>query len=364
MTVKQSKSEPQTMEALLASATPVKTFTVGQKVQATVLAKTSKSLVLDIGGKSEGVVVDKAFVEARSFADKLNVGDVVTAGVLISEARDGTVILSLREAIQGAAWKKFEKAKEEGTPVAVLGRGASAGGIAVDVDGISGFIPNSQLGREVSRNTQGLVGKYFKAKVIDVDRASNKLVLSEKEVSEEADIKLAKKALLAIKEGEVLKGEVTTVANFGCFVRVIADVDGKHIPVEGLVHISELSWSKVAATSDVVNVGDKVDVKVIGSRDGKLSFSMKQAGKDPWSEADKKYKVETKIKGKVTKLSDFGAFIELEPGIEGLLHLTKIPPGTRLSEGQEINVNIEEIDSKLKKISLGMVLSSKPVGYK
>lgn len=352
------------MAELLASASPVKTFTVGQKVQATVIAKTSKSLILDIGGKSEGVVVDKAFVEARSFADKLNIGDTVTAGVLITEARDGTVILSLREAIHEAAWKKFEEAKKTGTPVAVVGRGTSSGGIAVDVDGINGFIPNSQLGREVSKNPQVLVGKYFKAKVMDVDRLANKLVLSEKEISEEADIKLAKKAMEAIKEGEVLEGEVTTVANFGCFVRVQAPVDGKKVPVEGLVHISELSWSKVAATADIVSVGDKVKVKVIGSRDGKLSFSMKQAGKDPWSEAEKKYKVESKIKGKVTKLSDFGAFVELEPGIEGLLHLTKIPPGTRLEEGQEINVNIEEMDPKMKKISLGLVLSAKPVGYK
>ena len=359
-----SKGEPQSMAELLAGTTPVKSFAVGQKVQGTVVAKTSKSLILDIGGKSEGVLVDKAFVEARAFADKLKIGDVVTASVLISEAKDGTVILSLREAIHEAAWKKLEEAKKNSGEVAVVGRAATPAGISVEVEGISGFIPTSQLGREVNKNTQNLIGKYFKVKVIEVDRTKDKLVLSEKEVSEAEDIKLVKDALAKIKEGDIFDGVVTTVANFGCFVKIEVPSEGKKIPVEGLVHISELAWNKVASVEDVVSLGDKVKVKVISSKEGKLSFSMKQAGKDPWAEVESKYKVDTKIKGKVRRVSDFGSFIELEPGVEGLLHITKTPPGTSLTEGQEVNVVVEEIDTKTKKIALGLVLSAKPIGYK
>lgn len=359
-----SKGEPQTMADLLASVTPIKSFSVGQKVQGTVIAKTPKSLVLDIGGKSEGVLVDKAFIEARAFAGKLNIGDVVTASVLISEAKDGTVILSLREAIQGAAWRKLEEAQKNQTEVAVIGRGASAAGIAVDVEGISGFIPTSQLGKEAIKNAQNLIGKYFKAKVIEVDRAKDKLVLSEKEVSEAEDIKLIKKALSEVKDGDVFDGVVTTVANFGCFVKIEVGAEGKKIPVEGLVHISELAWNKVSSVEDTVSLGDKVKVKVISTKDNRLSFSIKQAKDDPWKEVEKKFAVDTKIKGKVRRVSDFGSFIELEPGIEGLLHITKIPPGTALTEGQEVNVTVEEIDPKMKKISLGLVLSAKPIGYK
>lgn len=360
-----TSSDPQTMEELLASATtPVKTFSVGQKVRAVVLAKNPKSIILDIGGKSEGVVVDKAYSEARGFAETLNVGDEVNASVLISEAKDGTVILSLREAMQGQSWKKLEDAKAKDLAVAVFGKGAVASGVTVDVEGLNGFIPTSQLGREVAKNIQSLVGKYFKAKVVEIDRMTNKLVLSEKEVSEEADIKLIKKALSEIKEGDRFSGVVTTVANFGCFVRIEVPADDKKVSMEGLVHISELSWSKVVNTSEVVTEGDKVEVKVIGVRDNKLSLSMKKAGKDPWEEAEKKYKVDSKFKGKVTKISDFGAFVELEPGIEGLVHLTKIPPGTRLEEDQEVNVFIDEFEPNMKKISLGLVLTSKPLGYK
>ena len=134
--------------------------------------------------------------------------------------------------------------------------------------------------------------------------------------------------------------------------------------VEGLVHVSELAWGKVDKPSDVVSEGQKIKVKVIGLKDGKLALSMRQAQKDPWDEVTDKYKPETRVSGKVTRMSDFGAFVQLEPGIEGLVHLTKIPPGTRLSEGQEIDVYVEEVDAKARKLSLGLVLTKKPIGYK
>lgn len=359
---KSSTKKPQTMADLLAkSAKTSMAFTVGQKVLAKVIAKNPKSIVFDIGGKSEGVVAEKAFTEAKDFIRTLEIGDEVLANVLVTETREGNVILSLRQARLDAAWGKVEKAKKDDSEVAVYAKGANPSGIAVDVEGLDGFIPGSQLSKEAAKNVQNLVGKYFKAKVIEADRLSNKLVLSEKEVSEAEDIKAGKEALKKIKEGEIYDGKVTMVANFGCFVKLA--IPKSDVAVEGLVHISEISWGRIEKVSDYYKDGDKVKVKVIKVTE-KLALSIKQAKKDPWSEAEKKYKKGSNIKGKVTRISDFGVFIELEPGVEGLVHMTKIPPTVRFTEGQEVNCMIEEIDSNVKKISLGLVLTSKPVGYK
>lgn len=360
-----SKSKkPVSMADLLAKAgKKLVSFSVGQKIRAKVIVKTPKGLILDIGGKSEGVVTEKAFIEARDFIKTLKVGDEVLASVLIPESREGSVVLSLRQAMFSASWEVLEKAKNEKEEIVVLGKGINPSGIAVEVEGVGGFIPTTQLGKDVAKNPQSLVGKYFKAVILDVDRLNNKLVLSEKEVSDASDIKAARREMGKIKEGDIYDGVVTTVANFGCFVALPSGV-------EGLVHISEISWGRVGRISDVVAKGDKVKIKVIGKKDMsleagvKLAFSIKQAQKDPWEGVEKKYKPEGKVKGKVVRISDFGVFVELEPGIEGLIHITKIPPATRLSEGLEVNCYIEEIDTKSKRLSLGLVLTSKPLGYK
>jgi ribosomal protein S1 len=362
---KSSNKEPTSMAELLARyGASARGFAKGQKVKAKVTSINSKSVVFDIGGKSEGLVTEKAYIEARDFVKTLKVGDEVVASVLIPENPEGYVILSLREAASEASWQRLEKAKKESNFVVVFVKGVNPSGITVDAEGILGFIPNSQLGKEAAKNTQGLIGKYIKAVPLEVDKSFNKVVLSEKEVSEKEDIKAVKAALATIKEGEIYSGEVTTVANFGCFVKIDAGAKGKKVEVEGLVHVSEMAWGKVDSPSDIVSEGQKVKVKVLGLKDGKLALSMKQAEKDPWDEVAAKYKPEAKVSGKVTRLSDYGAFIEIEPGVEGLVHLTKIPPGTRLSEGQEVNVYVEEVDPKARKISLGLVLTTKPVGYK
>jgi 4-hydroxy-3-methylbut-2-enyl diphosphate reductase len=288
----------------------------------------------------------------------------VKGSVLIPENSEGYVILSLREATQGATWDRLKDAKEKETAINVIVRGAGPSGITVEVEGLIGFIPFSQLGKEASESPQSLIGKNIKAIVIEIEKSSNKVVLSERAVSEAGEMKLAKEALARVKEGEVYDGIVTTVANFGCFVRIDIKEEKGTIPVEGLVHISEISWSKVVSVSDVVKEGDSVKVKVIGIKGGKLSFSMKGAEKDPWENAAKKYPPESKVKGKVIKLTDFGVFVEVESGIEGLIHITSIPPGYRLAVGDEVNCYVQGVDDKAKKLSLGLVLTTKPVGYK
>lgn len=347
-------------DLLAKSKSSIKNLATGQRVRGTVIQKLSKSLIIDIHGKAEGVVAEKAFAEAREYISKLKVGDEVTAIVLVPEMRDGSTLLSLRDAVAGASWKTVEDAYKNKTEVAVFAKNVTSSGVTVDVNGLSGFIPTSQLSKELAKDTSSLVGKAFKAKVIEVDKEKNKLVLSEREVTDAKDIAETKKAISSVKEGEVYEGEVTTVANFGVFVKITVD----KTPVEGLVHISEISWGKVAHPNEVLKLKDKVKVKAIGVKDGKLALSIKQASKDPWGEAEKKYKEEDRITGKVTKVTDFGVFIELEPGIEGLVHITKIAPGKKFNVGDEAKCYIEEINVKNKKISLGLVLTSIPVGYK
>jgi len=361
-----SFKEPSSMADLLAAyGEKARGFSRGQRIKGKVTSISSKSVVLNIGGKSEGLVTEKAFAEARDFVKTLKVGDEVTVAVLIPENPEGYVILSLREASSESSWQRLEKARSGKAPIVAFVKGVNPSGITVDVEGILGFIPNSQLGKEVAKNIQGMIGKYIKVIPLEVDKSFNKVVLSEKEVSEKEDIKAAREALSAIHEGDIYPGEVTTVANFGCFVKIeVPQEKGKKITLEGLVHVSELAWGKVDDPRSFISEGTKVKVKALGAHDGKLALSIKRALEDPWETVASKYKAESKVAGKVTRMSDYGAFVELEPGVEGLVHLTKIPPGTKLSEGQEVNVYIEEVDPKARKLSLGLVLTSKPVGYK
>jgi small subunit ribosomal protein S1 len=353
------------MAELLASAkAPIKRFTIGDKVEGVVLEITPKALVMDIGGKSEGIVAEKAFLEARDFIRQLKVGDKVKGEVIVSENPQGYTVVSLRNSAKDYLWEKINHSYDKGLPISVNVINANPTGLIVDVHGMSGFIPTSQIGREILKNLSNLQGKNVEAVIIDIDRNSNKVVLSEREVSEKELVASEKKAMEQIKEGEIFTGTVTTVSDFGIFVKVSAGKKGKEADLEGLVHISELSWEKVGKPSDDFAVGNKVKVKVIEKRNGKLAFSIKDAKEDPWITISEKYKAEMQVKGKVVKLSDFGVFVRLEPGIEGLVHMTKIPPTMKINIGDELNCTVEEVNPKEKRISLGLVLSAKPLGYK
>ena len=364
---KSSSRESSSMEELLKKySTGHVGLSMGDKVRGRILAIEKGRVIIDIGGKSEGLVAEKAYNEAEKYIRTLKVGEEVDATVLIPETPDGFTILSFRRAAEDAAWRKVEEAQEGKTPIVVHGKNVTSAGLIVEVFGLSGFIPNSQLGKQVSKDKNALVNAVFQARVIDVDRAQSKVILSEKEISEAEDIELGRKAFKVIREGEVFDAEVTTIYDFGCFVKIEAE-PGKgepKVPLEGLVHISELSWDKVDVPLKVIKIGDKVKVKLLAKKDGKLAFSIKQVQSDPWDKIEEKYQKDERTKGTVVKQSDFGIFIQLEPGIEGLVHITRIPPGKNFKLGDEVNVYVEEIDKKEKKISLGLVLTEKPVGYK
>lgn len=357
--------EPRTMEDLLSAyGGTFSGMSVGTKVKGVVTEKSKGRLVLDIGSKNEGLVAERAYKETEDYIKTLSVGDEIEGTVLVSETSDGYTIISLRHSAANAIWDSIEKVKNDLTPVDVEVKGVVPSGLTVFYSGLTGFIPTTQLGKEAFKNSQSLIGKKIKAVIIDFDREVKKIIFSEKEVSEKEELEDIRNAMKDLVEGDVFDGEVTTIYDFGCFVKIDIVKGNKKVPLEGLVHVSELEWKKVERPDDVVKVGDKVKVKLIGRRNSKLAFSIRQTKDDPWSKVLDKYEKEKEYKGEVVKVSDFGVFVSLEPGVEGLVHITKIPPDKKLHAGEEVNVYVEDIDEQEKRLSLGLVLTEKPVGYK
>jgi len=357
-------SEPQTMDELLAeSGQKLYGRKVGEMVEGIVTEKTNRAIYLDIGGKTEGMVIDREMKAARDFIKGLNVGDKVTAVVTQSENDRGHPLLSLKKAAMTSVWAEFEEKLKTREIMKVKGREVNRGGLVVEVKGVQGFIPSSQFGSQYSGKMDELVGKDLEAKLIEVDREKNRLILSEREVSEATLLKEQEKALESIKTGEEFSGEITGVMPFGYFVKITGK---KKIPLEGLVHISEISWEKVDDPSKYYKQGDRVKVKVLAveKKSGRLNLSIKQLLPDPWDEIEAKYKPDAKVKGEVVRLAPFGAFVNLGPGIEGLIHISKIPAEHSIKPGDKVDCYIESIDKQQRRISLGLVLKEKPVGYK
>lgn len=351
-----------TMEELLANVgyTP-KGLSRGETVTGTVVEYGAKALVLDIGAKSEGLVVDREFEAAKAYIKTLKPGDKVEAVVVTPEGEGGYTLLSLRETGEDFVWKAMEAKLKSGEETEAKVESATRGGLTVTVMGIDGFVPSSHLGGDLSQNPAGAVGKNITVRVIEIDRAKGRVVASEKAVSQAEFLQKQVETLEKIEKGEKFVGRVTKIMNFGMFVEVVKS----EIPVEGLVHLSEVAWGRTAEPSELYAEGDEVLVIVIGKENNKLALSIKQLQEDPWAGAIGKYKKDDHVKGKVTKVGDFGAFIELEPGVEGLIHSTRLTAEARvISEGEEVNVVIEDVDEKNHKLSLGLVLTSVPVGYR
>jgi len=352
-----SKKVPSTMEELLAATGyTIKTFKRGDVVEGTVTELAGRTVFVDVGGKMEAVVAEGEYETSKDYLRALKPGDKITGVVVSPESDSGQIILSLRRAVEDSRWKALEKAHEDDEIIEVKVKEATRGGLLVETDGAYGFIPSSQLSREVGDK------QVLKVKVIEVDRAENRLVMSEKAVTEAVEIEARKKALGVVKNGEIYDGVVTGLVPFGAFVEIKIKKD----VLEGLVHISEISWEKVDDVNKVLKEGDKVKVMVIGldEENGKLALSLKRLSDDPWKVMAAKYPVDSKHKGKVTKIAPYGVFVHLEKGIEGLIHASKMPAEATFVEGQEVEVFVESVDMDKRRLSLGVVLTEKPVGYK
>lgn len=340
----------------------------GQRVEGTVTQVLPNMLILDIGAKADGIVVDREYDAARAYIRSLKPGDKIQATVLIVEREDGQPILSVRDTAEETGWANLELLGKESKELEVRVENANRGGLSVIYNGISGFVPASHMGTKISKDPSVLIGKTVKVKIIEIDKATSKLVLSERAVSESEILEAQQKAIAKVNEGDKFKGKVVALVSFGVFVQIQIG----ETPVDGLVHLSELSWQKVTEPSQVVKEGDTVEIVVIGKPSksdaigggSRLAFSVKQAQVDPWLEAAKKYKVEQKVTGTVTKVTDMGTFVEINPGIEGFIQASAIPADSSVKAGDTVDCFIESIDSKTKRIVLGLALKAAPMAYK
>jgi ribosomal protein S1 len=325
-------------------------------------------VLVDIGAKTEGIVVDKEMEAASDLVSKLHVGDEIEVFVKHPENDQGQILLSLRQAAEDNRWGEFDEWLETGKPVEVKGLEVNKGGLIVQIDNTRGFVPSSQFSQEFLGKMDELVTKSFRVKVIEVDREQNRLIFSEKAVSEAEELAKKDEALKKVQIGDSLEGVVSGIMPFGVFVTVSVPLGetenmGK---VEGLIHISEISWEKVDDPNSYYSVGDRVKVKVIGIEDttGKLNLSVKRLHPDPWSEIEKNFAVGSKHTGSVVRLAPFGVFVNFEAGIDGLIHISKMPPGREFLVGEKIEVYVEMLDVANRRMSLGVVLTELPVGYK
>lgn len=335
---------PQTMEELLTSEKfELKAIKRGQVIDGTILAITPVEVLVDIGGKSEGVISGR---ELGDDAKGLAAGQKILAYVMQSEDDSGRTILSIKRAGGERRWRELQEEFASGLPVECRGLETNRGGLVVDLDGVRGFIPSSQLD-SVNSGSQG-IGKRFTAKIIELDRKGNRLVLSQRSMAAEANRKKFEDAAKKFSAGQSVSGKVSGIMPYGLFVTL-----GEGI--EGLVHISEVSWERVSNLGERFKVGDDTQVKVINIDPlaGRINLSIKALQADPWKDKIAELKAGEKVKGEVIKLTQFGIFVQLEQGVDGLIRSGKIPEYmVDIKPGQKLDLVIETVDSSQRRISL------------
>ena len=339
-----------------------------QKVEGTVTAISKKMVLIDIGAKTEGVVSGEDLAEAYDVLKELKVGEKVSAYVKFPENDQGQIILTLKQAADENRWYKFKKIMDEEKEVEVTGLEVNKGGMVVKVGDIRGFVPTSQFGEKLLGNMDSLLNKNFKVRVIEVDKDQNRLIFSEKLVSDFEALAKKGEALELVNVADKFEGTVSGIMPFGVFVTVNVPMKGNEeiAKVEGLIHISEISWEKVEDPNVMFKVGQEVHVQVIGidKAVGKLNLSIKQMSGDPWSSIETNFAIGTKHSGKVVRIAPYGIFVNFDKGVDGLIHISKKPADKEFKVGDKVEVFVENLDVKARRMSLGVVLTEVPVAYK
>jgi small subunit ribosomal protein S1 len=328
-------------------------FEEGEVVTGNVVRIDKDEVLVDIGYKSEGVIPAGELSIRKSVdpREEVSLGEEVDAMVLTKEDQDGRLIMSKKRARFEKAWRRIEAAAESGEPVIGSVIEVVKGGLIIDL-GVRGFLPASLVDIRRVPNLDEYLGTQIETKVIELNRSRNNVVLSRRAVLEEERKEVRQQILDRLQPGLVVEGQISNIVDFGAFV----DLDG----IDGLIHISELSWSHVNHPSEILNIGDTVQVKVLDiDRDRqRISLGLKQTQEDPWQRIVDTYNVNDELAGKVTKVVTFGAFVEVLDGVEGLVHISELAghhvesPREIVHPGDEIRVKILEIDSERRRLSL------------
>lgn len=326
----------------------------GRVIKGKIIAIENDVAIIDVGLKSEGRIPLKEFAGSDIEAS-LNPGDSIEVYLERLEDRNGETVLSYEKARREAAWKKLEKFHEKNEHVDGVIFGRVKGGFTVDVMGAIAFLPGSQVDIRPVRDVSPLIGISQPFQILKMDRSRGNIVVSRRAVLEETRAEARTELVSRLEEGQILEGIVKNITDYGAFV----DLGG----VDGLLHVTDIAWHRVNHPSEVLTVGQPIKVQIIrfNPENQRISLGMKQLENDPWAASSAKYPVGTKLTGRVTNITDYGAFIELEPGIEGLVHVTEmswtkknVPPGKIVSTSQEVEVIVLDIDASKRRISLGM----------
>ncbi len=326
----------------------------GTVLKGTVLNVDSDSVTVDVGLKSEGRVALKEFSPPGG-RPEVGPGDTVEVFVERYEDRDGTIVLSRDKARREESWNELEKAAHESQRVTGVIFGRVKGGFTVDLNGAVAFLPGSQVDIRPVRDISPLMGTPQPFQILKMDRARGNIVVSRRAVLEETRAEQRSDLIENLRESQVLEGVVKNITDYGAFV----DLGG----VDGLLHVTDISWKRINHPSEVLHIGQTVKVQVIrfNAETQRISLGMKQLETDPWEKVERKYPVGTKCSGRVTNITDYGAFVELEAGVEGLVHISEmswtkknIHPGKILSTSQEVEVMVLDVDPQKRRISLGL----------
>jgi small subunit ribosomal protein S1 len=328
-------------------------FEEGDVVSGKVVRIDKDEVLVDIGYKSEGVILagELSIRKSANPFDEVELGEEVDALVLTKEDQDGRLILSKKRARFEKAWRRIEAAAESGEPVEGAVIEVVKGGLIIDL-GVRGFLPASLVDIRRVQNLDDFLGQKIECKVIELNRSRNNVVLSRRAVLEEERKEVRQQILDRLQPGQIVEGAISNIVDFGAFV----DLDG----IDGLIHISELSWSHVNHPSEILSIGDVVPVKVldIDRERQRISLGLKQTQEDPWQRVVDTYNLGDELEGKVTKVVSFGAFVEILDGVEGLVHISELAnhhvenPREVVNQGDVIRVKILEIDSERRRLSL------------
>ncbi len=344
-----------TMDELLAGS-DIDSLTAGEVVEGTVTAVKKNEIWVDLDARGVGVVLRREIGHGHT----LEVGQTITVSVIDPEMDEGHALLSMKRAVKDRGWDELQRVFEASEIVEIVPYDANRGGLLVELEGIRGFLPVSQLAAghyprvsgadkdEILQKLHALTNKPLRVRILDVSRKDNKLIFSEKEaVKDDMQARFSE-----LKVGDVVEGVVTGVIDFGAFV----NVDG----IEGLIHISEISWERVDNPRNYVKVGETVKAKIIAIDKDRLSLSLKQMSEDPWLEQVKAFKKGDVVEGKVTRITPFGAFVQLSPSVEALVHVSEmsddeaVDPEKLFQLNEKKEFKVLDIDTENRKIALSL----------
>jgi small subunit ribosomal protein S1 len=331
----------------------VRALQPGQVIQGTVVGITDATAIVDIGYKSEGHISLNELRD-RDGNIPVKVGDELSVLLVSLEDEHGNIILSKKRADQMKIWEAMERSYEQGEAVEGTIVQRVKGGFHVEINGITAFLPNSQVDLRPVRNPEKLLGSKLEFRVLKYSKPKNNVVISRRVILEEGREKLKEETLAKLEVGTIVEGVVKNITDYGAFI----DLGG----IDGLVHLTELSWGKVSHPSQILKTGDTIRVEILkfNKEENKIFLGLKQTMPDPWQIVSEKYPIGSRVKGRVVNLTDYGAFVEIEGGLEGLIHISEMSwtklrhPSQKLKVGDEVEVVVLDIDKEGRRMSLGL----------